>query len=85
VGTSVIQIMYNHLGAGISITILSVLCIAGLPLPFLVIAKGKGWRDARIHRLDLKKGRKEEKEKRRIENGQVERRGEQGELADEPG
>ena len=61
IGTSVIQVMYKHLGAGWSITILSGLCVVGLPLPFLVIARGQKWREAREDRKDRKQAEREER------------------------
>ena len=53
--------MYKHLGAGWSITILSGLCVVGLPLPFLVIARGQKWREAREDRKDRKQAEREER------------------------
>lgn len=47
VGTAVIQLLYNAIGAGWTSVLLSALCIAASPL-FLVIAKwGPKWREGR--------------------------------------
>ncbi|KAM0753668.1 MFS general substrate transporter [Meredithblackwellia eburnea MCA 4105] len=58
VGTAVIQIIYGAIGAGWTFVLLSGICIVALPLPFLVMKKGAGWRAQRQERA-----REKEKEK----------------------
>ena len=53
--------MYDHLGAGWSISILSGLCLAGMPIPFLLWTRAQAWREARERRAHEKTVRNEEK------------------------
>lgn len=39
--------MYNSLGAGWSFVLLSGICVAGMPISFIVIRYGRSWREAR--------------------------------------
>ncbi|KAL1410207.1 multidrug transporter [Vanrija albida] len=50
IGTGVIQIMYQNLGAGWSFVLLSGLCAASLPLLLVVIRYAPRWRAWRRHR-----------------------------------
>ena len=73
VGTAVIQLIYNAIGAGWTTTLLSGLCIAGLPVYWLVIKRGRIWREKRKARAEQKRLEKERvDEEQRIEsNGGV--------------
>lgn len=46
--------MYNALGAGWTFVLLSGICVAGMPLSFIVIRYGKSWRDKREERAETK-------------------------------
>lgn len=46
--------MYNAMGAGWTFVLLSGICVAGMPLSFVVIRYGKTWRDAREERAKVK-------------------------------
>lgn len=50
--------MYNALGAGWTFVLLSGICLAGLPLSFIVIKYAKGWRNAREARAAAKRAEK---------------------------
>ncbi|KAG8855703.1 hypothetical protein FRB96_006747 [Tulasnella sp. 330] len=54
VGTAIIQVLYNSLGAGWTFVLLSGLCVLGLPLPWLVIRKAPEWRQNRLERTQRK-------------------------------
>jgi hypothetical protein len=51
------QLMYSALGAGWTFVLLSGICIAGLPLPYVVVRYAPDWR----------RKREEQAEKRRLE------------------
>lgn len=60
------QIIYQSLGAGWTFVLLSGICVAGLPLVFIVIRYGKKWREWRA--LKATQGSKLfQDEKRQIE------------------
>ncbi|ORY24562.1 major facilitator superfamily domain-containing protein [Naematelia encephala] len=44
IGTGTIQLMYNRMGPGWAMVLLSGICVAGIPLPLIVITKGRRWR-----------------------------------------
>ncbi|WWC69009.1 uncharacterized protein I206_102945 [Kwoniella pini CBS 10737] len=47
IGVAAIQSIYNAIGAGWTFVLLSGICILGIPMPFIVIKKGKSWRKRR--------------------------------------
>ena len=63
-GTGVVQIMYNRLGAGWTLVLLSGIVIAGIPVPVLVVRFARRWRESRR--------RKEEEKVFKGEGGEVE-------------
>ncbi|OCF45038.1 hypothetical protein I317_01089 [Kwoniella heveanensis CBS 569] len=50
IGVAAIQSMYKALGAGWTFVLLSGIVILGIPMPLLVIKKGKLWREKRVER-----------------------------------
>ncbi|KAG8992036.1 hypothetical protein FRB94_012033 [Tulasnella sp. JGI-2019a] len=61
VGTAIIQVLYNALGAGWTFVLLSGLCVLALPMAFIVIKKASEWRQHRLERVEGKRLAKGEK------------------------
>ncbi|KAG8990670.1 hypothetical protein FRB94_013187 [Tulasnella sp. JGI-2019a] len=70
VGTAIIQVLYNALGAGWTFVLLSGLCVLGSPMAFIVIKNAPEWRQRRSERAERKRLAKDEKARKR-EVGQV--------------
>ncbi|WVW79763.1 hypothetical protein I302_101733 [Kwoniella bestiolae CBS 10118] len=58
IGVAAIQSMYKSLGAGWTFVLLSGIVILGIPMPILVVKRGKIWRKGRIERLRRKEEEK---------------------------
>ncbi|WVQ78691.1 hypothetical protein IAT38_000778 [Cryptococcus sp. DSM 104549] len=58
VGVACIQSMYKAMGAGWTFVLLTGICILGIPLPLLVVRKGRFWRAKRMAKKEAKKERK---------------------------
>lgn len=58
VGTAVIQILYNAIGAGWTFTLLTGLVLVAIPLPLIVIKYAPGWRQRRGQRAMERKTKK---------------------------
>ncbi|WVQ94439.1 hypothetical protein IAU59_001518 [Kwoniella sp. CBS 9459] len=50
IGVAAIQSMYKALGAGWTFVLLSGIVIIGIPMPLIVIKRGKMWREKRVER-----------------------------------
>jgi hypothetical protein len=53
VGTAVIQLLYNAIGAGWTMVLLTGLCLVALPLPAVVWLRGAKWRARRDAKDEL--------------------------------
>ena len=60
--------MYANLGAGWTFVILSGICVAGLPLPWLILKYGKKWRAHRAEAAVKKAQRKAAKKQRKMQS-----------------
>lgn len=60
VGTAVIQLLYSAIGAGWTAVLLSGLCVAAIPLFFVIHRWGPKWREVRKTRAQAKAERKRE-------------------------
>ncbi|WVQ62951.1 uncharacterized protein L199_001100 [Kwoniella botswanensis] len=58
IGVAAIQSMYKSLGAGWTFVLLSGIVILGIPMPILVVKRGKIWRDKRNERKKMKEEEK---------------------------
>ena len=61
IGTSVIQLLYEDIGAGWSIVIFAGLCVCGIPMLLLVTKMGPKWRAKRRAKAERKAAAKAEK------------------------
>ncbi|WWC60004.1 uncharacterized protein I303_102567 [Kwoniella dejecticola CBS 10117] len=60
IGVAAIQSIYNAIGAGWTFVLLSGICILGIPMPLIVIKKGKMWRRKREEKAAEKERLKKE-------------------------
>lgn len=59
VGTSVVQLLYNAIGAGWTTTLFTGICLAGTPLLVTVMIFAPRWRQARREKAESKKEEKD--------------------------
>lgn len=69
VGTAVIQLLYNAIGAGWTSVLLTGMCIAASPLFWVIARYGPKWRAARREKKEARKARKTAKEEARRATG----------------
>jgi hypothetical protein len=56
VGTAIVQIMYNAIGAGWTTTIFSAICILGVPMEVWVVKSAPRWRAQRRAKMQRPDG-----------------------------
>ncbi|ORY25281.1 major facilitator superfamily domain-containing protein [Naematelia encephala] len=71
VGTAIVQIIYNAIGAGWTMVLFSGICLAALPLPLLVIRNAGSWRIHRAEKAEGKRLRKVDLEKEKGKGGGI--------------
>ena len=50
VGTAVVQLLYDAIGAGWTMVLLSGMCVIAVPIPLCVIKYAPGWRATRVEK-----------------------------------